>query len=184
MRDIITGGLSNTHHRLNSGRRKCYYEIKINNEGSELEILHINNIITHCISVDVNSLYASCFSSSINPNFPSTGGQMYILGRLLQSFKCVTEKQKVYALSIINEKKDLFITKFKISCPEANKNQFVNFPPIMRNIGITNSIDMIGEVMYNYMKENEMKVNGNCVKLTQLLDSNLCKTSRNDKEAT
>jgi hypothetical protein len=26
-----------------------------------------------------------------------------------------------------------------MSCPEDKKNQFVNFPPIMRKIGITNS---------------------------------------------
>jgi hypothetical protein len=64
-------------------------------------------------------------------------------GRLLQSFKCDTEKQKVYALNIINEKKDLFIVEVKISYPEDKKNQFVSFPPIMRNIGITNSKEMI-----------------------------------------
>jgi hypothetical protein len=67
--------------------------------------------------------------------------------RLLLSFKCDTEKQKEYALSIINEKNDLFIGKVTISCPEDKKNQFVNFPSLMRNIGITNSKKMIGEAM-------------------------------------
>jgi hypothetical protein len=77
-----------------------------------------------------------------------------------------------------------YLLLVKISCPEDKKNQFVNFPPIMRNIGITNSKEMIGEAMYNYMKENEMKVDGRSVKLTQLLDTHLCKSGRNDKDAT
>jgi hypothetical protein len=54
----------------------------------------------------------------------------------------------------------------------------------MRIIGITNSKEMIGEAMYNYMKENGMKVDGRSVKLTQLLDTHLCKSGRNDKEVT
>jgi hypothetical protein len=47
----------------------------------------------------------------------------------------------------------------------------------MRNIGITNSKEMIGEAMYNYMKENGMKVDGRSVKLTQLLDTRLCRSA-------
>jgi hypothetical protein len=186
MRDNITGGLSNTHHRLNIAGESEITKVKIENKNEvpKLEIDHTNNIITHCMGVDANSLYPSCFSSSINPNIPYTGGQMYMPGRLLQSFKCDTEKQKDYALSIINEKKDLFITEVKLSSSDEVKNKFVNFPPIMRNINITNSKEMIGEAMYNYMKENGMKVDGKSIKLTQLLDSHLCKSSRNDKEAT
>jgi hypothetical protein len=40
---------------------------------------------------------------------------------------------------------------------------------------------IFGEAMYNYMKENGMKVDGENVKLTQLLDTHLCKSGRNDK---
>jgi hypothetical protein len=54
----------------------------------------------------------------------------------------------------------------------------------MRNIDITNSKEMLGEAMYNYMKENGMKVDGKSVKLTQLLATHLCKSGRNDKDAT
>jgi hypothetical protein len=182
MRDNITVGLSNTHHRLNIAGESEITKVKINE--NKLEIDHTNNIITHCMGVDANSLYPSWFSSSINPNIPYTVGQMYMPGRLLQSFNCNTEKQKAYALNIINEKKDLFITEVKLISSNEVKNKFVNFPPIMRNISITNSKDMIGEVMYNYMKDNGMKVDGKSVKLTQLLDTHLCKTSRNDKEST
>jgi hypothetical protein len=53
----------------------------------------------------------------------------------------------------------------------------------MRNIGISNSKEMIGEAMYNYMKENAMKVDGRNDKLTQLLDTHLCKSGRNDNDA-
>jgi hypothetical protein len=70
-------------------------------------------------------------------------------GRLLQSFKCDTEKQKAYALRIINEKKDLFIAKIKVSFSVEVKNKFINFPPILRNIGIINSKEMIQETIYN-----------------------------------
>jgi hypothetical protein len=66
--------------------------------------------------------------------------------RSLQSFKCDTQKQKAYALCIIKGNKDLFITEVQISCPKANKNYFLNFHPIMRNINITNSKEMIEEV--------------------------------------
>jgi hypothetical protein len=187
MRDNITGGLSNTHHRLNIAEESEITKVKINENvvptKNKLEIDHTNNIITHCMGVDANSLYPSCFSSSINPNIPYAGGQMYMPGRSFQSFKCDNEKQKVYALSTINEKKDLFIAVVKILCPEDKKNQFVNLPPIVRNIGITNSKEMIGEAIYNYMKENGMKIDGNSVKFTQLLDTYLCKSGRNDKEA-
>jgi hypothetical protein len=43
---------------------------------------------------------------------------------------------------------------------------------------------MIGEAMYNYIKENGMKVDGRSVKLTQLLDTHLYKSGRNDKDVT
>jgi hypothetical protein len=80
------------------------------------------------MEVDVNCLYLSCFSSSINTNIPYTVGQIYMPDRLLQSFKCDTEKKNTYVLSIINNKKDPFIIEIKISYADANKNQFVNFP--------------------------------------------------------
>jgi hypothetical protein len=136
------------------------------------------------MGIDANSLYPSCFSSSINPNIPYTNGQMYMPGRLIQSLKCDSEKQKKIALDIINEKEDYLIDKVKISCLEDKKNKFVNFPPIMRNIGITHSKEMIGKAKYNYMKENWMKVDERSVKFTQLLDTHLCKSGRNDKKVT
>jgi hypothetical protein len=43
---------------------------------------------------------------------------------------------------------------------------------------------MIGEAIYHYIRENVMKVDERSVKLTQLLDTHLCKSGRNDKEAT
>jgi hypothetical protein len=88
--------------------------------------------------------------------------------RFLHSFICDTKKQKAYALNIRNEKQDLFIAEVKISYPEDKKNQFVNFSLIIRNINIINSIEMIVEAMYNYMKEKNMKVDSDSVKLTQL----------------
>jgi hypothetical protein len=125
MMDNITEGLSNTYHKLNIAGDSKITKVKIKGE-NKLEIVYTNNIITHCMDIDTNSLYPSCFSSSIKAKIPYTEGQMYMPGRLLQSFKFDTEKQKASALNIINEKKELFITEVKISCPEDKKNQFVN----------------------------------------------------------
>jgi hypothetical protein len=132
------------------------------------------------MGVDANSLYPSCFSSSVNSNIPYTSGQMYMPGRLLLSMKCETEKQKEFAINIINGKKELFITEAKLSSYNEVKDKFANFPPIMRNIEITNSKDMIGDQMYTYMKSNGMNVDNKSIKLTQLLETHLCKSSRND----
>jgi hypothetical protein len=43
---------------------------------------------------------------------------------------------------------------------------------------------MIGEQMYNYMKDNNKKVDGKSMKLTQMLDTKYCKSSRLDNNAT
>jgi hypothetical protein len=67
------------------------------------------------------------FYTSINPNIPYTDGQMYMSGRLLQSFKCDSENQKADALNIIHEKKDLFIAEIKISCPKGKKSNSLTF---------------------------------------------------------
>jgi hypothetical protein len=37
-----------------------------------------------------------------------------------------------------------------------------------------NSIEMIGDTMYEYLKTNGMKVNGKCTKLLQVLDTKYC----------
>jgi hypothetical protein len=39
---------------------------------------------------------------------------------------------------------------------------------------------MIVEAMYNYIKDIGMKLDEYCAKFTQLLDSQLCKSSQND----
>jgi hypothetical protein len=54
-------------------------------------------------------------------------------------------KQKNYFLNIINDRDTLFIAEVNLSCSDELKNKLVNFPPIIRNIGIINSKDMIGE---------------------------------------
>jgi hypothetical protein len=43
---------------------------------------------------------------------------------------------------------------------------------------------MIRKAIYHYMKENRMKVDGIYTKLTQLWDTYLCKSSRNDRSST
>jgi hypothetical protein len=50
----------------------------------------------------------------------------------------------------------------------------------MPNISSTNSKEMIREALFNYMKENSITVDWTSIKLTQLSDNHLCKSSCND----
>jgi hypothetical protein len=56
MRDNITGGLSIINHNVNIVSEIEITKIKIN-ESNSLEIVHTNNLISHCMDVDVNSFF-------------------------------------------------------------------------------------------------------------------------------
>jgi hypothetical protein len=97
LRNGITGGLSNVHHKLNIADETKITKVKVNDKG-KLEIVPTDHYITHCIGVDANSLYPSCFSSTYNPELiPYTGGRMYMPGKVTNFFKYETEKQKELA---------------------------------------------------------------------------------------
>ena len=133
------------------------------------------------------TLYPSSFSSIVNPNIAYTGGRMYMPGRLL-SFKeyvpgfLLSFKEYVpgfnddEALRIIlnknrfTEDADLFVAEVIGHIDERYIDEFINFPPIFRNIDITTNEQTIGSFMYDYLKRNNFPVDKKERKLTQLME--------------
>jgi hypothetical protein len=143
LQEGITGGLSNVHHRKNIAGEthvnRLYYDI-VNKKviSKDLEW-----IITHIVSFDFNSLYPSDYSSIYSEKFPYTGHRMYMPGKIIRYYK--TEPDGFATLSldvrkeimnIINSRDTLFIAKVKAHIPEERYNEFISFPPIIRNIDI------------------------------------------------
>jgi hypothetical protein len=130
-----------------------------------------DNIMTHIIGLDANSLYPSVFSSVYNEHNPYTDGKMYMPGRIKETVICETDELKQKALNIIKSKNELFITEIKAHIDPQYINEFINFPPIHRNIEITTSKEFIGEYMYDVMEKNHFKTNYKENKLTMLLST-------------
>ena len=62
------------------------------------------NIITHCVGLDFNSLYPSSYSSIQHPFIEYTVGKIYMPGRVLKYEVCNDKESKRKALSsIIND---------------------------------------------------------------------------------
>jgi hypothetical protein len=78
---------------------------------------------------------------------------------------------KEEALRIINGKKELFIASVKGHIPKEYYNEFINFPPIIRNVPIVTNKETIGEPMYQYMVDNNIPTDKTERKLTQLMDT-------------
>ena len=178
LRNNITGGLSNVMHRLNiKGETKIN---KMKYDSGKVISYDTNNVMTHVIGVDFNSLYPSAFSSQHHPSNPYHGGKMYMPGRLIDRIEIKTDKQKKYAYDIIYNQnrfdnkrpKHLFKATVKIECPTDLINKFINFPPIFRNINIKNEESVIGSFMYSYMKNNHFpSIDKEERKLTMLIDT-------------
>ena len=132
-----------------------------------VEIIESLNKITHFIGVDFNSLYPSAFSSVENVNNPYTDHKMYMPGRMTSSMTVHNENQLNRALKIINSKNTLFIALIKGYIPEECRNKCINFLPIIRNINVEKTEDIIGEYMYNYMSKHNYKLDDSEKKLTQ-----------------
>ena len=109
IRKGITGGLSNIQHRVNLAGitkiNKLYYDLDTNTIYDK----DTDNIMTHYMGVDFNSLYPSAFSSTQHEFIPYTNGQMYMPGRISNTYKCDSENVKKIALDIINKNITLFI---------------------------------------------------------------------------
>ena len=171
LREAITGGLSNVQHRINMKGLTKINKLKYDEKTNSISNYDTDNIMTHFVGVDFNSLYPSCFSSNKHPFIKYTGGRMYMPGRLCKTINCYNKVFKDRALKIINNKTDLFVAVVKGHIDKKYINEFVNFPPIFRNVDITTDRKTIGDFMYDYMTKNEIKTDKKERKLTQLLDT-------------
>ncbi len=168
IRGGITGGLSNVQHRINLKgithiNKMTYKDKKVSNYDTL-------NIMTHFIGVDFNSLYPSAFSSMKHDFIKYTDNKMYMPGRLVEHIQATPANMKS-VMNIINEKDTLFIAEVKGRIPDEHINEFINFPPIFRNIDINTDEETIGTYMYEYCKANNMITGKPERKLTQLLST-------------
>jgi hypothetical protein len=127
--------------------------------------------MTHVLGLDFNSLYPSAYSSNYNSNNPYTDHKMYMAGRIKETIITESQEQKQRALEIINQKDQLFIVEIKGHIQEEYINDFINFPPIFRNLTIKTTRNQIGDYMYDYMQKNKLKTDTEETKLTMLLST-------------
>jgi hypothetical protein len=160
-RKNITGGLSNVHNRKNLKGIDTIKNLVYEND--KVNIVNTNNIITHIIGIDFNSLYPSSYSSNHHPFNPYTDGIMYMPGPLKQVIK--NEEQ---ARKIIEERNEIFSVDVKGHIDPKFLNKIVRFPPIFMNVDIKTNKENIRETMFEYMKNN--KTDRKERKLTQLTD--------------
>ena len=185
IREGITGGLSIVHHRVNIKDETYINHLKyepaqqasgLPRETESGKVISYNTPykMTHVCGTDFNSLYPSSFSSQYNENIPYTGHKMYMAGKLNKVIEVNKDNfNRVYEMihsdNRFNEKGQLFIATVKGHIPEKYWNEFINFPPIIRNYEVETTENNIGSYMYNYMKENGFKTDSKERKLTQLL---------------
>jgi hypothetical protein len=177
MRRGITGGLSNVHNRLNIKGLITIKSPLYTPEDDTVSIIE-GGIITHNICLDANSLYLTSFSSTYLPWSSYTNGIMYMAGAIQRKIE-----DKALAMKIIDGREELFVCVIKGGIPKEYYNTpiwgaasiFANvlkFPLIIRNIDIRTSPEVIGQTMYDFMKENKIPIDKKERKLTQLLNTN------------
>ncbi len=171
IRNGITGGLSNVQHRVNLKGVTHINKLHYDQSTNTVHDTDNEHIMTHFCGIDFNSLYPSTFASISHDFIPYTDNKMYMPGRLVKHIKCDNEEDKTKALNIINGKSELFIAEIKGHIPKEHINEFINFPPIFRNIDITTDEATLGTYMYNYCKANKLTTDKTERKLTQLLST-------------
>ncbi|KAA6378647.1 MAG: hypothetical protein EZS28_025826, partial [Streblomastix strix] len=129
------------------------------------------------LDLDFNSLYPSVFSGIFNKNNPYTNNRIYQAGGVTSYFKCTSNSSKQKARDIImssdryTDKGQLFCVKIKGHIDEKHINSHINFAPIWRKLTYNNSVEQIGEFMYNKMKSQRLTVDKPTTKLTALLST-------------
>ena len=172
LRAGITGGMSNVLHRLN-----IKDQTPINHLEYDMKKKKVNSVdsdkykVTHVCGIDFNSLYPSSYSSQPHPFMPYTGGKMYMPGRIDKAHKTSDLMLKKRARYIIDKRDTLFVADLKGHIPEEFYNEFINLPPIFRNVDITTDKKTIGDNMYKYMKDNHLAVDQKTRKLTMLMST-------------
>jgi hypothetical protein len=157
-------------HRSNIINETRINKLRIKSDGT-IDNIDTDHIMTHVTGIDFNSLYPSAFSGNAHPFNKYTGGKMYMPGRATWYQLCESKEQKQRAMSVIKAQREMFVVKLKGHIDSNYLNDYINFPPIFRKIGITTSEDTIGSETYSHMKQNGIPVDKVEHKLTMLLST-------------
>ena len=169
-----SGGLSNVHHRMNIAGKNTITKLQYKN--NEVHIINTENIITHCVGVDCNSMYPSSYGSIPHEFCKYTDNVMYMPGKVIDQFEIRSREQFDKAMSIIHQAErfssdaTLFVAKIKGHIPKEKLNKCINFLPIFRNIPVKMNEETLGEYMIDYYRKvngGEVKTDKTVKKLTQ-----------------
>jgi hypothetical protein len=147
----IAGGLSNVMHRLNIAGETKINKFRYDEENNSIYSEDTNNIMTHVTGVDFNSLYPSSYSSKPNEHYIWYTNHRMLMPSAVREYTTDERKMK----QTIYGRKELFIVSVKGDIPRRYWNEFINFPPIFRNIippgsktkKLTQLLDTNGEFM-------------------------------------
>ncbi|KAA6387680.1 MAG: hypothetical protein EZS28_016796 [Streblomastix strix] len=123
VRKWITGGLSNVMHRVNRSGIDFIKRIQFDKDNKKVSVLTTDHRITHVVGVDFNSLYPNVMSSEPHQFIRNTNCKMYMCGS--QTGKIIEVKGHIVENYI---------------------NDFINFPPILRNYEFTTDERTIDDV--------------------------------------
>ena len=175
MRKFITGGLSNVFNRVNIAGETKINKLVYNARIKNIEVRQTDNVMTHAVGFDFNSLYPSSFSSNPHKFIPYTDNKMLMPGKITSSFFIENKQLKDKAMDLIDNGRQqtdyVFIASVKGYIPEDRINDCVNFPPIIRNLDIKTDKETLGNYMYNYLKSCELTTDKKERKLTNLLST-------------
>ncbi|KAA6390015.1 MAG: hypothetical protein EZS28_014457 [Streblomastix strix] len=162
VRKWITGGLSNVMHRVNRSGIDFIKRLWYDKDNKKVTVLTTDHRITHVVGVDFNSLYPCVMSSEPHQFIKYTGRKMYICGlQTGKMYMCGSQTGKIMGNDehskqtiqrIINSKKrftadgQLFIAEVKGHIDQNYINDYINFPPILRNYDFTTDERTIDDV--------------------------------------
>jgi len=98
IRDGITGGLANVHHRVNIKGSTLINKFKYDEKTNTITDYDTNNVVTHCFGIDFNSLYPHAFSSEKHPFIKYTGGKMFMPGYIIKNMEDVNLSEALHVL--------------------------------------------------------------------------------------
>ncbi|KAA6399263.1 MAG: hypothetical protein EZS28_005214 [Streblomastix strix] len=177
LKKCMQGGLSNVFHQCNLKGVTHINKLRYNHVTKTITSYDTPHIITHILDLDFNSLYPSVFSGIFNKNNPYTNNRIYQAGGVTSYFKCTSNSSKQKARDVImsddryTDIGQLFCVKIKGHIDEKHINSYIKLAPIWRKLTYNNSIEQIGEFMYNKMKSQGLTVDKPTTKLTSLLST-------------
>ncbi|KAA6379848.1 MAG: hypothetical protein EZS28_024624 [Streblomastix strix] len=175
LKECMQGGLSNVYHQCNLKGVTLINKLRYNHVTKTITSYDNQHIVTHILDLDFISLYPSVFSGIVNKNNPYTNNRIYQAGGVTSYFKCTSYglKQKardnIMSNDRFNFKGQLFCVRIKGHIDEKYINSHINLAPIWRKLTFNNSVEQIGEFIYNKMKSQGLTVDNSTTKLTSLL---------------